>query len=102
MKRKFLAKAITLGLMLAVPFSAYAEEILPDAQGVMISNVDGKTAADVSGDMKISLDVPTKNFANINNGIDYITGLGTVTNNQEITMNSANMQMVQIISLILY
>ena len=45
MKRKFLAKAITLGLMLAVPLGAYAEEILPDAQGVMISNVDGKTAA---------------------------------------------------------
>ena len=63
MKRKFLAKAITLGLMLAVPFSAYAEEIPPYAQGVMISNVYGKTAADVSGDMKVSLDVPTKNFA---------------------------------------
>ena len=62
MKRKFLAKAITLGMMLAVPFSAYAEDIPPYAQGVMISNVDGKTAADVSGDMKISLDVPTKNF----------------------------------------
>lgn len=90
MKRKFLAKAITLGLMLAVPFSAYAEEIPPYAQGVIINNVDGKTAADVSGDMKVSLDIPTKNFANINNGIDYITGLGTVTNNQEITMNSAN------------
>lgn len=90
MKRKFLAKAITLGLMLAVPFSAYAEEILPDAQGVMISNEYGKTAADVSGDMKVSLDVPTKNFANLNSGINYIVGIGNITGENNITMNSAH------------
>ena len=90
MKRKFLAKAITLGLMLAVPFSAYAEEILPDAQGVMISNVDGKTATDVSGDMKVSLDVPTKNFANIHSGTNYIVGIGNITGENDITMNSAH------------
>ena len=90
MKRKFLAKAITLGLMLAVPLGAYAEEILPDAQGVMISNVDGKTAADVSGDMKVSLDVPTKNFANIHSGTNYIVGIGNITGENDITMNSAH------------
>ena len=90
MKRKFLAKAITLGLMLAVPFSAYAEEIPPYAQGVMISNVDGKTAADVSGDMKVSLDVPTKNFANIHSGSNYIVGIGNITGENDITMNSAH------------
>lgn len=90
MKRKFLAKAITLGLMLAVPFSAYAEEIPPYAKGVMISNVDGKTAADVSGDMKVSLDVPTKNFANLNSGINYIVGIGNITGENNITMNSAH------------
>ncbi len=90
MKRKFLAKAITLGLMLAVPLSAYAEDIPPYAQGVIINNVNGKTAADVSGDVKLSLDVPTKNFANLNNGINYIVGIGNITGENDITMNSAN------------
>ena len=42
MKRKFLAKAITLGLMLAVPFSVYAEDIDKDYVSSKVDVIEGE------------------------------------------------------------
>ena len=90
MKRKFLAKAITLGLMLAVPLGAQAADNLKYAQGIVINNVDSKTVGDVNGDVNLSLDIPVTNFANLNNNIDYIVGIANVTGDNSIVMDSAN------------
>ncbi len=88
MKRKFLAKAITLGLMLAVPLSAYAK----DATGVIINNVDGKTASDVSRDVKITLEGSVVNFDNIHNNMDQVIGIGNLTDGETIEINSLSIK----------
>ena len=74
MKRKFLAKAITLGLMLAVPLSAYAK----DATGVIINNVDGKTASDVSRDVKIDINNPVSYWDNLSGNHGDVIGLSLI------------------------
>ena len=88
MKRKFLAKAITLGLMLAVPLGAQAKE----AVGVIINNVDGKSVSDVAGDVNLSLDIPVTNFDNVHSNEDYVIGIGNITGGQTIQVDSLNIK----------
>ena len=83
MKRKFLAKAITLGLMLAVPFGVEARE----ATGVIINNVDGKTVSDVSGDVKIDINNSITVFDQVNGVNGSIVGLG-ITNEDILNTDS--------------
>ena len=79
MKRKFLAKAVTLGLMLAVPFGAYAEKA-PElvAEKVIINNVAGKTEDNVKGITSININDNINLYTNIHTLSATGIGLGIV------------------------
>ena len=72
MKRKFLAKAITLGLMLAVPFGVEAAEIIT-ADGSYTYNTDKEITVNTNPNNKYNITIVTEN-----NKLNFIPLAGQV------------------------
>ena len=86
MKRKFLAKAITLGLMLAVPLSAYAKDADGNAEGIIVNNEDKQTVVNGS-DLSIDINNPLTSYTQINGKLTTAVGLGLMTRSSSDNLN---------------